>query len=65
MRSPRLWTALACFSLICGLAATTLEGKYRQAVLIVVFGLALRVVIAHLAASHTPDPPNSKTPEKH
>ncbi|MBY0507618.1 MAG: hypothetical protein K2X03_27135 [Bryobacteraceae bacterium] len=64
MRSPRLWAALAAFSLIGGLAATTLEGKYRQAVLIVIFGLAARCGIAYLAASHTPEPPATQTPEQ-
>lgn len=63
MRSPRLWAALAAFCFIGGLSATTLEGKYLQAVLIVVFGLAARVVIAHWAATLPPDPPNTHTPE--
>ncbi len=63
MRSRRLWAALACFTLIGALASTTLEGKYRQAVWIVIFGLALRLVISHLAASHTPDPPAPQRPE--
>lgn len=66
-RSPRLWAAIACFSLIGIFAVTTLEGKYRQAVLILVVGLALRLVIAHFAAQAgtTPPvhPPISQTPE--
>jgi len=64
MRSPRLWAALAAFALIGVLASATLEGKYRQAIWIVLFGLALRLVISHLAASHISDPPTSQTPEK-
>ena len=64
MRSLRLWAAMAAFSLIGGLAATTLEGKYRQAVLIVIFGLAARCGIAYLAASDTPDPSSPQTPEQ-
>lgn len=66
-RSPRLWAAIACFALVGALAAATLEGKYRQAVLILVVGLAARIVIAHFAAQPDPappvTPPTSQTPE--
>lgn len=65
MRSPRLWAAVAAFGLIGVLAFTTLEGKYRQAVLILVVGLGVRVVIAHLIDQTTPPPPVTKTPESH
>lgn len=63
MRSPRLWAALAAFTLIGLLAATTLEGKYLQAVLILLFGLAARLVISHLASEQPPPPPTSQSPE--
>lgn len=66
-RSPRLWAAIACFALIGFLATATLEGKYRQAVLILIVGLAARIVIAHFAAPHhaapSATPPTSQTPE--
>ena len=66
-RSPRLWAAIACFALIGFLAIATLEGKYRQAVLILIVGLAARIVIAHFATRHDPavpaTPPTSQTPE--
>ena len=66
-RSPRLWAAIACFALIGFLAIATLEGKYRQAVLILIVGLAARIGIAHFAAPREPDaastPPTSQTPE--
>lgn len=63
MRSPRLWVALAAFALVGISAAATLEGKYRQAVLILVFGLAARLVISYLAAQAAPPPPTSESPK--
>lgn len=66
-RSPRLWAAIGCFALIGLLAIATLEGKYRQAVLILIVGLAARLVIAHFATPQDPTlpstPPTSQTPE--
>ncbi len=59
MRSPRLWVALAAFAFIGLSAAATLEGKYRQAVLILVFGLAVRLVISHVGSQQNPPPPTS------
>ncbi len=65
MRSPRLWAAMAVMGLLAAMAGLTLEGKFRQAVWILIFGLAARVVIAHLAAGQTSASPDSETPESH
>ena len=56
---------MAVMSLLAAMAGLTLEGKFRQAVWILIFGLAARVVIAHLAAGQTSASPDSETPESH
>ena len=52
---------MAALALIGGLAAITLEGKFRQAVLILLVGVAVRLVIGRLIDRQTPSPGPSET----
>ena len=63
MRSPRLWLAIAALTLLGVMAATTLVGKFRQAVLILLVGVAVRLVIGRLIDRQPTSPSPSETPK--
>ncbi len=55
MTRERLITSLAAYSLIALLATFTLEGRFRQAIWVLMAGLALKTLISseQLRAQHT------------